>query len=244
MEDRYKWVGRVYDMLSYAYGGKSIHSCKTAMLDHLQPGDKVLFAGVGHGLDAICAAQRGADVTVVDMSETMLENFQRNLAKVETSGSIRQIHRDIFKVSEYEQYDMVVANFFLNVFDRQTMFLALRHLIDLGTPGAHIVIGDFAPATDNLMSRFLKALYWYPAILFFCLVTQNALHRIYPYPDALRLLGLKVVDKKHFGLGKMKTYWSILAEKPHDLHSHPHAAALWLGAPTQVPLPQGVVLSE
>ena len=86
------------------------------------------------------------------------------------------------------------------------MFLALRHLIDLGKPGAHIVIGDFAPATDNLMSRFLKALYWYPAILFFCLVTQNALHRIYPYPDALRLLGLKVVDKKHFGLGKMKTY--------------------------------------
>lgn len=244
MEDRYKWVGRIYDMLSYAYGGKSIHSCKTAMLDHLQPGDKVLFAGVGHGRDAIDAAQRGADVTVVDMSETMLLSFQRNLAKVQTKGSIRQIHRDIFKVSEYAQYDMVVANFFLNVFDRQTMFQVLRHLIDLGKPGANIVIGDFAPATDHLVSRLLKALYWYPAILFFCLVTQNALHRIYPYPDALRLLGLKVVAKKHFGFWGMKTYWSILAKKPQDQHCHPQAASLWQGVSSQALMPQGCVLGE
>lgn len=244
MEDRYKWVGRIYDMLSYAYGGKSIHSCKTAMLDHLQPGDKVLFAGVGHGMDAIHAARRGADVTVVDMSQTMLQSFQRNLAKVETTGSIRQIHRDFFKVSEYAQYDMVVANFFLNVFDRQTMFLALRHLIDLGKPGAHIVIGDFAPAADHLLARFVKALYWYPAILFFCLLTQNALHRIYPYPDALRLLGLKVVDKKHFGFGGMKTYWSIMARKPQELHRHPQAASLWQGSPSQALRPQGVVVSD
>ncbi len=244
MEDRYKWVGRVYDLLSFAYGGKSIHRCKTAMLDHLQPGDKVLFAGVGHGKDAIHAAQLGADVTVVDMSETMLQNFQRNLAKTETFGSIRQIHRDIFKVMEFEQYDMVVANFFLNVFDRGTMLQVLRHLIDLGKPGANIVIGDFAPAANNPFARFIKALYWYPAILFFCLVTQNALHWIYEYPYALKLLGLEIVDKKHFGFGRMKSYWSILAKKPHELRSHPQASSLWQGSQPRPLVPKGVVLSE
>ena len=49
--------------------------------DHVKPGDKVLIAGAGHGKDAIRAAEIGADVTVVDISETMLKKLQQAFEK-------------------------------------------------------------------------------------------------------------------------------------------------------------------
>ena len=81
MKDRYAIVGPLYDFISTVYSGNSIQHCKVAHLDQLKPGDKVLFAGVGHGRDALYAAQRGAEVTVVDLSQTMLSNFSGILEK-------------------------------------------------------------------------------------------------------------------------------------------------------------------
>src|SRR5690606_42154552 len=54
----------------------------------------------------------------------------------------RRIHSDIMKVDEFEQYDMVVANFFLNVFDEDMMVKVLEHLIRLGKADARVVVGD------------------------------------------------------------------------------------------------------
>src|SRR5690554_2990763 len=159
-KDKYKVIGPVYDLLSTLYSGKSIHSCKIAMLtpEHIKAGDKVLFAGVGHGRDAIHAAELGAQITVVDLSETMLRKFQEQLDREgkQFRYPIRKIHSDIFKVAETEQYDMVVANFFLNVFSEDMMKDVLRHLISLGKPGAHVVVGDFTDSTGNLLSRMAK----------------------------------------------------------------------------------------
>lgn len=214
MKDKYKLVGPIYDWLSDFYSGKSIHHCKVAMLDKLKPGDKVLFAGVGHGKDAVYAAKLGADVTVVDLSETMLRNFQRNLEKEGVKVRIRQLHSDIMKVREAEKYDMVVANFFLNVFDEEMMHRVLEHLIRLGKPGAHVVVGDFAYPTGNVLSRLVKKAYWYGAVLFFWMFAGNAVHKIYNYPESMQKLGLQVREKKHYRLMLLNCYWSVLGTKP------------------------------
>jgi demethylphylloquinol methyltransferase len=214
VSDKYRLVGPIYDWLSAFYSGKSIHKCKVAMLDRLRPGDRVLFAGVGHGRDAVHAARRGAEVTVVDLSETMLRKFQANLAKEGVEVPIRQVHGDIMKVDEVERYDMVVANFFLNVFHEDMMVEVLRHLIRLGKPGAQVVVGDFSFPTGSLPSRLLKTLYWYGAVGFFWLFAGNAFHNIYDYPEWMRKLGLRVREQKHYKLLLLDCYWSVLGEKP------------------------------
>src|SRR5690606_40043791 len=63
-------------------------------------------------ISAIHAAELGAQVTVVDLSETMLRKFQEQLDRENKQFRypIRKLHLDIFKVDEVEQYDMVVAN--------------------------------------------------------------------------------------------------------------------------------------
>lgn len=214
MRDKYKLVGPIYDWLSAFYSGKSIHECKIAMLDRLQPGDRVLFAGVGHGRDAVHAARRGAEVTVVDLSETMLKKFQANLAKEGVEVAIRQVHGDIMLVEEYERYDMVVANFFLNVFHEDMMVKVLQHLIRLGKPGARVVVGDFSFPTGHLLARAVKTLYWYGAVGFFWLFAGNAFHNIYDYPERMKQLGLRIREQKHYKLLLLNCYWSVLGEKP------------------------------
>lgn len=213
MQDKYKLVGPIYDWLSAVYSGKSIHRCKIAMLDRLKPGDKVLFAGVGHGMDAVYAARLGADVTVVDLSETMLNKFKANLDKEGIRVTIRQLHSDIMLIDEYEQYDMVVANFFLNVFHEDMMVRVLEHLIRLGKPGADVVVGDFAFPTGNIFTRLAKTAYWYGAVVFFWLFAGNALHRIYNYPESMKRLGLQVREQKHYRLMLLNCYWSVLGKK-------------------------------
>lgn len=215
MRDKYKLIGPAYDFLSNLYSGKNIHRCKTAMLDveTVKPGDRILFAGVGHGRDAIRAAELGAEVTVVDLSETMLRKFGEAQQKEAPHLTIRRIHSDIMKVEEFDQYDMVVANFFLNVFNESMMVRVLEHLISLGKPDASIVVGDFCYPTGNVFARMFKKVYWYMAVCIFWVMANNAVHQIYNYPEHMQRLGLDVTEKKHFKLLNMNCYWSILGQK-------------------------------
>ena len=189
--DKYRIVGPAYDFLSYLYSGRSIHRCKVAMInkDNIRKGDRILFAGVGHGRDAVHAAELGAQVTVVDLSETMLKQFRQNLKRTNAKLKIRQVHSDIMAFGEFQKYDMVVANFFLNVFNREMMANVLAQLIKLGKPGAKIVVGDFSYPSGNIFSRAFKVLYWYGAVIFFWLTARNALHNIYNYPEYMERLG-------------------------------------------------------
>ena len=208
MRDKYWLAGHFYELTTSA----GVNRCRVAMLDYLQPGEKVLFVGVGHGRDAIYAAQRGADVTVVDMSKTMLWKFQQNLDKIhqesETSIAVTQVQSDILEVTDYEQYDMVVANFFLNVFYRDMMVKLLEHMVKLGKPGAKIVVGDFAYPDSNLLSRVSQTLLWYSVATTFWVLAGNAVHPIYNYPEEMKSLGLLVQEKKYF-----HEYWSVLGQK-------------------------------
>tara|TARA_R110002110_G_scaffold121245_1_gene296819 strand:+ start:10463 stop:11227 length:765 start_codon:yes stop_codon:yes gene_type:complete len=172
-------------------------------VETVKPGDRILFAGVGHGRDAIRAAELGAEVTVVDLSETMLRKFGEAQESEAPHLTIRRIHSDTMKVEEFGQYDMVVANFFLNVFDETMMVRVLEHLIQLGKADASVVVGDFCYPTGNVFSRMSKKLYWYMAVFTFWLFANNAFHKIYNYPEHMRRLGLKVTEKKHFKLMNM-----------------------------------------
>lgn len=214
MKDRYKWMGHVYDLLSSLYSGRRIVHCKEAMLDRIKPDDAVLFAGVGHGREAIKAARLGARVTVVDLSETMLEKFRRGIADATFKHPVRQLHEDILKVPADEKFDMVFANFFLNVFKRDQMDAVVRHLADLTKPGGYVVVGDFAFPNGNVLVQIIQTLYWYIAVSLFYVVTRNAFHDIYNYPEYLKKYGLVISDTKYFKLLGMKSYWSVLAQKP------------------------------
>lgn len=213
MADKYKIIGPIYDFLSTIYSGRQIHKAKTAMNVDLKEGDKILFAGVGHGRDAIDAAERGAQVTVVDLSATMLKNVERNLKGRTFKYPIRLIHSDILAFDETEQYDQVVANFFLNVFPEDFMVTVMKHLTTLVKPDGHFVVGDFHYPTGNIFTKAFQNAYWYIAVFTFTVFAKNAFHKIYNYPKHLEALGFSIEKTQSFNVLFIPSLWSIKASR-------------------------------
>lgn len=214
MKDKYLIIGQIYDFLSMIYSFNQINRCKTAMHDMINPDSKVLFAGVGHGIDAIAAAELGAEVTVVDLSATMLKKLNNGIAKKkEFRHPIRQLHKNILHVEEFSTYDMVFANFFLNLFSEENLIQVLSHLKKLAKKEGYVVIGDWAHPKGNMIAKFFQILYWRIADIIFWVMANNELHPFYDYQKNMRELGMEIKKVKYFRVLFDERYCSILAQK-------------------------------
>jgi ubiquinone/menaquinone biosynthesis C-methylase UbiE len=215
MLDKYKLVGRSYDFLSKLYSGNAIINCKLSMLNEhtIGPNSKVLFAGAGQGRDVLKAAELGANVTMVDISPTMMSKFnQLRIAHPESEQlQIHTVLSDILKQEQFGEYDMVVSNFFLNVFDEDKMNTLLTHLLKLCRLNGHLVIGDFCPPQGGLLKQTAHQIYWYAAATAFFAVAGNAIHGIYDYRKILKSKGLEIKDELFFPFLGQNFYHSIMA---------------------------------
>jgi ubiquinone/menaquinone biosynthesis C-methylase UbiE len=214
--DKYRWIGPAYGLLCKLYGGTAYERCRVSTLHNLTSGQKVLFVGVGHGEDAIFSALSGASVTVVELSPTMLNQFQMNLAKNAPNAVVEMIQSDIMAIDRFEQYDVVVANFFLNIFDLADMQTALKHIARLAKSGGSVVISDFAlPHQNGWLQRSFKTLYWYLANSIFWVLAQNPVHPIFDYRRHLVEAGMDQPDVRYTSFLWMDLFWSMRAAKPH-----------------------------
>lgn len=213
MKDGYWLVGFQYEVTGTLYSMGRIPKCKVAMLQHLKPGDKVLIAGVGHGTEGIEASKLGAHVTAVDLSKTMLDHFQRRIDKHNPPTPITLVHDDIFNVKDVEKYDMVIANFFLNVFPEQPVKKVANHLASMVKPGGYFVVGDFM-LPEKGWRGLLQKLNWYIAIGFYSMTTEAAFHPVWNYAGLVEQSGCKIEKIEYFRILGLKLYWSILGRKP------------------------------
>ena len=213
MKDGYWLVGYQYELTGNLYSLGRIPKCKSAMLKHVKPGDKVLVAGVGHGTEAIEASRLGAHVTAVDLSETMLNQFRKRIAKENPPSEIRVIHDDIFNVKETGQYDMVISNFFLNVFSETRVVEVANHLGTLVKPGGYFVVGEFVLPEKTGWQGIVQKLNWYFAISFYSATTEAVFHPVWNYPALVEGSGCIIQEIEYFTICNAKLYWSILGKK-------------------------------
>jgi SAM-dependent methyltransferase len=79
---------------------------------YIKPGDRVLDAGAGPGRFSIIAAQAGANVTLLDISEKQVELAKQKIAEAGFSGRINEyIVRDICDLSRFQDgnFDLVIC---------------------------------------------------------------------------------------------------------------------------------------
>jgi demethylphylloquinol methyltransferase len=214
MKDGYWLVGFQYEFTGTLYSLGQIPRCKNAQLKHLKPGDKLLVAGVGHGTEAIEASKLGVDVTAVDLSATMLKHFKKRIEKENPPREITVVHDDIFNIKDIEKYDMVIANFFLNVFDENRVKEVANHLGTLVKPGGCLVCGEFVlPGTTGWKS-IVQKLNWYVAICIYSSTTEAVFHPVWNYPALVEGAGCPVEEIEYFKLFGVNLYWSIRGRKP------------------------------
>lgn len=217
MIDKYKLVGSSYDRLTKLYSGSAIHDCRIAMLNKslIKTESKVLFAGSGQGEDAIKAAELGAESTLIDLSPTMMDTSLKLIDRHPNKDTlnIKPILGDILKHEEKAHYDVVVANFFLTVFEKDKMLAVLDHLIKLCKPGGYIIVGDFKPASGNILQKAAQQTYWLTAATAFFAVAGNPIHGLYDYSEILEKKGLTLRKQETFKVLGQASFQSILAEK-------------------------------
>jgi ubiquinone/menaquinone biosynthesis C-methylase UbiE len=192
----YTAVASFYETLAACYSGGQIAAAKRAQLAEMQPGDRVLYVGVGAGEDAVVAARLGAQLTCIDLSSAMLSRLEARLGATQAEilcGNAFDHHRP-------GHYDVVTANFLLNCLSEPAMREMLAHLSTLLRPGGKLLIADLALPQGNVVARMTQRVYGRFANVIFRLLNLVTLHPIYDYRRSLAACHLQHVRSTSFRL--------------------------------------------
>ena len=202
---RFDRVASFYEWASAVYSIGQIAASKRWQVTKMDPGQRVLYVGVGGGEDAIVAARHGVELTCLDLSQRMLDRCARKLQSERLTAELRCEDVSLHQRTTY--YDVVAANFFLNCFDQETMPQIMEQLVRLLVPTGRLMIADVAPPEGNRFARWCHELHHAAAIRSFHAMGLVPLHPIYDYEPYLPSLGMAVVERAKFRL----TRWGPVA---------------------------------
>ncbi|AUX07829.1 SAM-dependent methyltransferase [Halalkaliarchaeum desulfuricum] len=141
------WAKRVWSAGSYAETAPSYLSMAAALVEKtaVSPEDEVLDVGCGTGNVAITAARRGASVTGIDISPTLLEQARTN---AETAGveDVSWQEGDATALPfEDNSFDVVLSN--LGHMYGDPPEAATRELLRVTRPGGRIGVTSWTPSS-------------------------------------------------------------------------------------------------
>ena len=179
----YGSISGIYDWLAAAYSFGRIGASKRDALATISRNDRVLFAGVGRGEDALLAARQGARVTAIDLAPSMLKHVSNRFDR--DGLALEAICGDVAKHEPADCYDVVVANYFLNLFEVDRARAMLRHLGSLVCPGGCLILADFARPEGGMFARLITEAYYRPANWIAWAFGYCALHPILDYAQLM-----------------------------------------------------------
>jgi len=198
--DHYDRVAFCYEAIACFGSLGVIPRLKLRQLDRLPPGARILYVGAGAGEDVVAAAQRGFSVSALDQSPRMLARLRRRLAGAGCEA--RLIHGEVREFRGEGEYDVVVANFFLNVFDPGQARAVLARCRQLLRVDGLLLIGDFRPPGPGFAARVFHYAYYAPLNLVAWLLGLCALHPIYDYARWFDRSNLVLIERCAERLGE------------------------------------------
>lgn len=208
----YGRIAEVYELGAYLGSGGQIQINKKHHLKLLKKPSRILYPGAGIGVEVVEAAKAGHFPTVVELDPKMLETACEYFRK---EGVLDKIHCVLGSVLDHhEEYDVVVANYFLCVFDPQMMRTMFYHLAGLVKKGGLLCLSGYAPLMGNFAHKALQWANHEYANIFCVLVMNNAKHPIYDYGSLISESQLQLEsteDFKHFGSfgPKFHRMWAV-----------------------------------
>jgi demethylmenaquinone methyltransferase/2-methoxy-6-polyprenyl-1,4-benzoquinol methylase len=145
----------------------------------------------------------------------MLERAARKFRAAGAQDAIEIVCSDVLKHDRPAYYDIIVANFFLNIFSESTMKVVLAHLATMIKPGGKLLIGDFSYPHGWLTTRTIQRMYYFLSMSTFWLVGGTTLHPIYKYSQYFEAINLRTLSVKHFRVNALfpASFETIMAVK-------------------------------
>lgn len=205
----------IYASLARLYSGGAIPACQRWAVDQVPVGGRVLFAGPGPGLDVVYAARNGLQVTAVDCSARMLQATAQRLQRAGVSHRVELIHADLLQQTSGQAYDVVIAQFFLNVFAAAHLPEVIAALAVHLAPTGRLIVGDFAAVAGG--NHPWQRLYHDLPMHVLARFGANAVHPVHDLPRHLEAAGLAVRERRDFRLFGIRPAWieSLVVEPAH-----------------------------
>jgi demethylmenaquinone methyltransferase/2-methoxy-6-polyprenyl-1,4-benzoquinol methylase len=204
----------IYATLARLYSGGAIQACQRWAVDRVPAGARVLFAGSGPGTDVVQAARAGLRVTAVDCCPAMLEATWRRLRRAGVARRVELVGADLLRQTPSADYDVVIAQFFLNVFAPARLPHVLGTLAGYLRPEGRLVVGDFAPFSGR---HPLQKVYHDLPMHVLARFGANAVHDVHDLPAQLRDAGFALRERRRFRLFGVGPGWieGLVAERGH-----------------------------
>jgi ubiquinone/menaquinone biosynthesis C-methylase UbiE len=171
----------------------------------IEPGEQILEIGCGTGSLAVLMTQRGAQVTGIDISETMLSQARQ------TAPDANFLHMTVTELKNFEEsaFDAVVSTLAFSELSTDERKLALKGIRHILKPNGKFILVDEVRPTGWLKSIFNLAVRWPLVVLTFAL-TQNTTHALSGLDAWLERNNFHVVQSKRVLLGTLAL---VVAEK-------------------------------
>lgn len=194
--NNFNFVAPFYELLKKIVFGNQLKIAEKHFAGLINPGEQVLIVGGGNG-DVLNHIKPGSVIDYVELSKVMIANA----AKQSYDGEIRMINEDFLIVKLEKQYDWIIANFFLDVFNKEHLIDACEKLHFLLKDNGQLIVTDFHPTSRIGGKTLLKLMH-----VFFKLVSGLESNSLKDIPDFLLKTGFEASQKRFWASGKIFSF--------------------------------------
>ena len=192
-------IAFIYDFLAKLIFGKAIAESQKYFLNIIPDCSKVLILGGGSGwfLVELLKVKPNCKVWYIDASGKMI-SLSKN--KIESRHSVHFIHGTEQDTPASTNYDVVITNFYLDLFTDHQLVGVINKIRSLLKPGAHWIVTDFIENEKWWQRMMLKVMYW-----FFRITCNIESQQLPEWNKSAANAGLKEINSKTFYRGFIKT---------------------------------------
>jgi demethylmenaquinone methyltransferase/2-methoxy-6-polyprenyl-1,4-benzoquinol methylase len=189
-----------YDVSVKLLTGGRIDRIKDQIASSIQPGDHVLDIGCGTGSLAIKCVNRGARVTGIDISESMLAECRKNLRRSGTEEKVGIIKDSVTNLRAYfepESLDVIVSTMVVGELSKTYLDHIFGECREVLKPGGRLLIADEVwpegPVT-RILFRIVMTIMWVPQFA----ILRRAFFPIKDLSGIIEAAGFNIVAKRRY----------------------------------------------
>lgn len=192
-------IAPVYDLLSRMVYGKSIVTAQKYFLKYIPEGAHVLIVGGGTGwiIEELFAVNETCSVVYIEASQKMLQKAQ---SRMESNDQSRIQFILQSEMPSEGSYDVIITNFFLDVFPSDKLIYIIQQLKDRVVDNGRWIVTDFIDDGKRWQRILLKLMY-----TFFRNVSKIEAAALPPWQRLLADAGMQRNEAKRFYAGFIET---------------------------------------
>jgi tRNA (cmo5U34)-methyltransferase len=153
-------IAPIYDTLATMVFGRSIRNSQLFYLNEIPKGGRVLILGGGTGwlLADILRSNPGCEIWYVEASSRMIDITRSSIDKI-PQARVHFIHGTQAQLPLHLMVDVVIANFYFDLFSMSSLEPLLKQLHSIILPNGRLLVADFVKNNLWWQSALLSAMY-------------------------------------------------------------------------------------